>query len=275
MNNLAVFFEITNICNHRCVHCCKYWEDNSVSRTADKDTLDKIIALPKSHLTISGGEPGLSKDNVFYLINNEKSDITINTNLTQWTEDEIIYLNSLSNVTLNISVVSLLRDSYVKITNADTYDIFLKNLKVVSKNNIVSVIINNISLPTLEYTVRILIMAGFYNILVSPQTPTPYNSVDTNSVVQKVIKLHDQYKNISWITTQGCIGAEYCDHECEAGIKRILIDTKGNIYPCAPIHKPCLLGHLGDDIEDIKRKGRNFYLSYPIDERKLCKGFMV
>ena len=55
----------------------------------------------------------------------------------------------------------------------------------------------------------------------------------------------------------------------------ILIDTKGDIYPCAPIHKPCLLGHLGDDIEDIKRKGRNFYLSYPIDERKLCKGFMV
>ena len=42
MNNLAVFFEITNICNHRCVHCCKYWEDNSVSRTADKDMLDKI-----------------------------------------------------------------------------------------------------------------------------------------------------------------------------------------------------------------------------------------
>ena len=27
--------------------------------------------------------------------------------------------------------------------------------------------------------------------------------------------------------------------------------------------------------EDIKKKGRNFYLSYPIDERKLCKGFMV
>ena len=70
MNNLAVFFEITNICNHRCIHCCKYWEDNSVLRTADKDTLDKIIALPKSHLTISGGEPGLSKDNVFYLIDN-------------------------------------------------------------------------------------------------------------------------------------------------------------------------------------------------------------
>ena len=108
----AIFFEITNICNHRCIHCCKQWEDNSVNRIASFETLDKIISLPKKSLTISGGEPSLVRDKVYYLINNESKHITINTNLTGWSKQDIAFINNNDKTNFNVSVVSLKRDIY-------------------------------------------------------------------------------------------------------------------------------------------------------------------
>lgn len=274
-NDYKVFFEITNACNHKCFHCCKYWEDNTKIRTASYDTLDKIIAIPKSHLTISGGEPTLVKDKIKYLIENESIEgITINTNLTLLTDEDIEYYMH-SNVELNVSAVSLIRENYIKITGKNTYDIFMSNLKKIPRWSTISFIVNPLSLPYLEYNVRLLLLMGFKFILVSPQTPTPYNNVDAYEVILRVRKLHDEYKKIANIVTQGCVGTEYCDHECEAGIGRILIDTVGDIYPCAPIHKPCKLGNIANvNIKNIKARGLRFYKSYPKHQRKICKGFI-
>ena len=275
-NELAVFFEITNRCNHKCIHCCKEWEDNNTKRDASMDTLNKIISIPKTHLTISGGEPAIVKKSIKYLIEKEPSPLTINTNLTLWDEKDIDFFN-MNKIDLNVSAVSLVKDNYIEITGTDTFDKFIYNLNKISRNNTISFIVNERSLPYIEYNTKILLLMGFRNILVSPQTPTPSTSVCINEVIKRVIKLHDKYKNIASITTQGCIGTEYCDHECEAGIRRILIDTKGNIYPCAPIHKKCLLGNINDtnfDINTIRKKGIDFYNSYPNNLQKVCKGFI-
>lgn len=275
-NELAVFFEITNRCNHKCIHCCKEWEDNEIKRDTNIDVLNKIISISKTHLTISGGEPAIVKKLIKYLIDKESSPLTINTNLTLWNEQDIDFFNT-NKIDLNVSVVSLVKDNYIEITGADTFDKFIYNLNKISRNNTISFIVNELSLPYIEYNTKILLLMGFHNILVSPQTPTPSTSVDIKKVINRVIKLHDKYKHIASITTQGCIGTEYCDHECEAGIKRILIDTKGDIYPCAPIHRECLLGNINDadfDINAIKRKGIDFYNSYPNNLQKVCKGFI-
>ncbi|MGO5439250.1 radical SAM protein [Megamonas funiformis] len=270
----AIFFEITNLCNHRCIHCCKQWEDNSEIRTASYETLDKIVDTPKSHLTISGGEPSLVKDKVFYLLEHEQKNISINTNLTYWTKDDIDYFNSSSKISLNISVVSLQKDIYRKIVQADTYDKFLKNLTLVNKDNFITMVVNNISLSSIKFTVKTLLLMGFHNILVTPQVPTPNCSIDANKVMRIIKELHDEYKDISNITTQGYCNLEYCDHICEAGIGRLLIDTKGDVYPCAPIHRECKLGTIGTDIIVLKQRGQDFYYSYPSHLRDVCKGFL-
>ena len=241
----AIFFEITNICNHKCIHCCKQWEDNSVNRIASFETLDKIISLPKKSLTISGGEPSLVRDKVYYLINNESKHITIK------------------------------RDIYEEITKSITYDIFIKNLNLLNNKHYITIVVNNINLNSIDFTIKILLLMGFKNILVTPQVPTPNLSVDVNLVINMVKNLHNKYNNIANIVTQGFCNLDFCDHKCEAGIGRFLIDTKGDVYPCAPIHRECKLGTIDTDIDILKRNGTNFFLSYNDQQKFLCKGFML
>lgn len=270
----AIFFEITNICNHRCIHCCKQWEDNRVNRIASFKTLDKIISLPKKSLTISGGEPSLVRDKVYYLINNESKNITINTNLTGWSKQDIAFINNNDKTNFNVSVVSLKRDIYEEITKSITYDIFIKNLNLLNNKHYITIVVNNINLDSVDFTIKILLLMGFKNILVTPQVPTPNLSVDVNLVINMVKNLHNKYNNIANIVTQGFCNLDFCDHKCEAGIGRFLIDTKGDVYPCAPIHRECKLGTIDTDIDILKRNGTNFFLSYNDQQKFLCKGFM-
>lgn len=276
-NEISIFFEITNACNHRCIHCCKYWEDNKCTRTASVETLNKIINLPKRSLTITGGEPGIAKDKVKYIIENEKMPITLNTNLTLWKKEELTYLEK-HHVFLNVSAVSMLKNNYADITKADTYDKFMENLQSVSRDNVISFIVNNKSFKYINYNTKILLLMGFKNILVSPQSPTPYNSVNLEDIKEKILSLYNKYKSISNITTQGCIGTPVCDHECEAGLNRIMIDTLGDIYPCSPMgERKYKLGNIHDknfDMYVVKQKGIEYYFSYPEKLRKICKGFV-
>ena len=121
-----IFFEITDRCNQLCSHCCKTWRNDS-GYTMNKDLLNKIISLPKKLLTISGGEPSLVPDEVKYVIDNETSQLQINTNLTLWT-DEMLNLFKQKNIMLSISVVSLNKETYIKITHTDLVDRLKTNL---------------------------------------------------------------------------------------------------------------------------------------------------
>lgn len=274
-NERAIFFEITNLCNHKCIHCCKQWEDNSCIRTADIQMLDKILAIPKSHLTISGGEPSLVKDKVFYLLNKEIVPITINTNLTYWSKQDLDYFNNHQDkLDLNVSVVSLKRNIYKQITKADTFDIFFNNLQVIDKNNFISMIINDFSFDSIDFTAQVLILMGFHNILISPQVPVPNCKTGVMRVVDKVNSLHLKYNNYANITTQGFCYTPYCDHKCNAGIGRFVIDTKGDVFPCAPTHPTCKLGTIDTDINILKENGHKFYYGFPKSIRNKCKGFM-
>ena len=133
---------------------------------------------------------------------------------------------------------------------------------------------NDVNFDSIDFTIQTLILLGFKNILLTPQVPTPNLYIDTKKVINKVNDLHSKYANTANITTQGFCDTVYCDHTCNAGIGRLLIDTKGNVYPCAPIHKPCKLGTINTDINILKERGKDFYNSYPQESRKICKGFL-
>lgn len=270
----SIFFEITNICNHNCIHCCKQWEDNSINRFADKTILDKIINMPKSNLTISGGEPSLVKDQVYYLIRNEKKPITINTNLTGWNKDDISFFNFNNKIELNVSVVSLDEQVYRKVTKANTFNIFIDNLFSLNNKHFITVVANPLNLNSIEYTVKLLILKGFKNILVTPQVPSRKSRINVKQVLNIVNKLYLNFKNVANISTQGFCEALCSDHTCEAGIGRLLVDSKGDVYPCAPIHKECKLGTIDTDFNLLKENGKQFYYSYPQEQRLLCKGFL-
>ena len=41
MSNFGVFFEITDLCNHECIHCCKTWRKDS-GLTMSKEMIEPV-----------------------------------------------------------------------------------------------------------------------------------------------------------------------------------------------------------------------------------------
>ena len=274
MSKLKIFFEITDLCNHKCIHCCKYWRQDCF-HTMSYEDIDKIFKIPASFYKISGGEPGCVRDKVLYAIS-KANNISMNTNLTLW-KDEDFQLFKNRYIKLYVSVVSTKRNEYIEITDANTFDIFLDNLKKIDTNSIITLVINPINIESFEYNINFLAEMGFTNFTVTPMIPTNNLQVDEIKAFN-LIKTITKYKQQLNIKTMyyNEYGIPY-SHTCEAGIKRIVILSNGDIVPCACFNT-VPLGNIKDksfNIETILAKGKTFFNSFPINQRKECKGHII
>lgn len=271
-----IFFEITDRCNQLCSHCCKTWRNDS-GYTMDKDLLDKIISLPKKLLTISGGEPGLVPDKVKYIIDNVTSQLQINTNLTLWT-DEMFNLFRQKNIMLSISVVSLNRETYRKITHTDLVDRLKANLNKVSKDSKITIIVNEYNLLELENMVDQLIVQGFHNFVIQPAIPNnaKFNAELFNKEMDAVYNVYSKHRNvdISLMSMFNPAPKLPINHLCDAGNNRLVILSNGDVVPCACM-KPHILGNImRNDWSDIEKRGIAYYNSFHGNKQYLCKGFL-
>lgn len=274
MNKLKIFFEITDLCNHKCIHCCKYWRQDCF-HTMSYEDIDKIFKIPASFYKISGGEPGCVRDKVLYAIS-KANNISMNTNLTLW-KDEDFQLFKNRYIKLYVSVVSTKRNEYIEITDANTFDIFFDNLTKIDTNSIITLVINPINIESFEYNINFLAEMGFTNFTVTPMIPTNNLQVDEIKAFN-LIKTITKYKQQLNIKTMyyNAYGVPY-SHTCEAGIKRIVILSNGDIVPCACFNA-VPLGNIKDknfNIETILAKGKTFFNSFPINQRKECKGHII
>lgn len=273
---MKVFFEITDLCNHKCIHCCKYWRQDCF-HTMGYEDLDKISNIKSTIYKISGGEPSCVKDKVRYFI---KKDLptAMNTNLTLW-EDKDFQLFYDKNIKLYVSIVSLKKEEYKKITSADTFYVLLDNLNKINKQSTITLVINPINIDSFEYNINCLAEMGFTNFTVTPMIPT--NNLQINekqgfNLIEKIYK----YKRQLNIKTMYFVNNNYAvpySHSCEAGLNRIVILSNGNIVPCACFSaKP--LGNIKDsdfNINEILKRGKEFFNSFPINQRKECKGHIL
>lgn len=274
MSKLKIFFEITDLCNHKCVHCCKYWRQDCF-HTMSYEDINKIFKIPASFYKISGGEPGCVRDKVLYAIS-KANNISMNTNLTLW-KDEDFQLFKNRYIKLYVSVVSTKRNEYIEITDANTFDIFLDNLTKIDTNSIITLVINPINIESFEYNINFLAEMGFTNFTVTPMIPTNNLQVDEIKAFN-LIKTITKYKQQLNIKTMyyNEYGIPY-SHTCEAGIKRIVILSNGDIVPCACFNA-VPLGNIKDknfNIETILAKGKTFFNSFPVNQRKECKGHII
>ena len=276
MNNFKIFFEITDLCNHRCIHCCKYWRQDCF-HTMSYEDIDKIFNIPASFYKISGGEPGCVRDKVLYVIKKD-SNISMNTNLTLW-KDEDFQLFYNKNIKLYVSIVSLKKEEYKKITSANTFEILLDNLNKIDKQSTITLVINPINIDSFEYNINFLAELGFTNFTVTPMIPTNnlyINEKQSFDLIKQIYK----YKRQLNIKTMYYVNDNYIvpySHICEAGLNRIVILSNGDIVPCACFSaKP--LGNIKDsnfNIDKILKKGEEFFNSFPINQRKECKGHIL
>lgn len=271
-----IFFEITDRCNQLCSHCCKTWRNDS-GYTMNKDLLNKIISLPKKLLTISGGEPSLVPDEVKYVIDNETSQLQINTNLTLWTE-EMLNLFKQKNIMLSISVVSLNKETYMKITHTDLVDRLKTNLNKVSKDSKITIIVNEYNLLELDNMVNQLIVQGFHNFVIQPAIPndTKFNADLFNKEMDAVYKVYSKHRNvdISLMSMFNPAPKLPINHLCDAGCNRLVVLSNGDVVPCACM-KPYVLGNIMcDSLSYIEKRGIDYHNSFHDNKKYLCKGFL-
>lgn len=267
--SFGVFFEITDLCNHKCIHCCKTWRVDG-NHTMDKSKLDIILSYPKDFLTISGGEPALAKDKVRYMCENEKSFIAINTNLTLWNQEDINYLNK--KVIWKVSVPSTVKSEYEKITEANTYNQLMTNLKLINKNSIMTIIVNEHTINTLQITIEDLAYLGFSNFVVQPQIPTDFATVDVKKALRNIEDVFVNKRNLNIKLL--CYSEDSIipiNHSCDAGIGRFVVLSNGNVVPCACYHAPLLGNILTTSFEELKQNGNEYFNQYK--DKKTCKGF--
>lgn len=273
MTRFGLFFEITDSCNHRCIHCCKTWRTDC-NHAMDKATLDAILAFPKQFLVISGGEPGMCKGAVNYVLGRWKGPTRINTNLTLWTPEELIEFER-RGLDLSVSVPSIVRSEFEAITgNKNSYDLLVENLGHIGRRHRMTVIVDEVTQNTAEETVLKLAAMGFWNFHVQPMIPNG-SSVDMKRVMGLVERIYCKHRNLNigllMPTISSCVPA---NHRCGAGVNRVEVLSNGDVVPCGCYLAP-VLGHiLKDTPEDILKRGRQYFDSFSEEDRNICKGWV-
>lgn len=231
MNTIA--FEITDKCNHNCLHCIKSWREKEVG-SMSKENIDLISKMDTVHFIINGGEPGLEKDLVFYFISIVKdSIISLNTNLSLWTDNEIL---------------SLL-DKKVHINISDNFDIAKPYLKKYNRYITLQKLIIDYSIPYDHYIKDSNITLG---------VPIPTSNFEPNIdycrevylLAKKFNKLGGNIKNFLPMPLCWDIPELGTNHSCIAGTNRIMITPDGTIRPCGCIPNH-IIGNLKDGFKSI------------------------
>jgi radical SAM protein with 4Fe4S-binding SPASM domain len=242
-------------------------------------------------IIITGGEPFANFGTLLYGLklneNSQNTFMTINTNFTMQTnllqriKDETNELCSLF-----ISVPSMKRDLYNKITCTNNFDLLIDNLKFVRDNKEHFEVAANIVVSKLNYndvipTINKLLLYGVNKIKVSKMLPIftehktindiVINDEETIEIYDKILKLQDKNSNFSFLGSATCIPTCTFPNEtkfkqfnsvCSAGKGLLAITPIGNIKPCPSLPDKFCIGNIFEDsLSDIIKSGDTFYIN--------------
>lgn len=266
-HNLLIGVNITEQCNLGCNYCVKGgW--SKTSRNMSLEMLDTIAAMPKRSACITGGEPGMAKEETFHYIQNETARTMLCTNLTLWTPQELDWLAL--RVEFDVSVPSLVEEEYRALTGADTFAALTRNLEYIPQNQRITVVAWPGRLAAVEATVEALIKRGFSFIAIQARFGLR-RGPEKDTITEAARQWAERWRQTADIRLNALDGEENVPftHTCNAGYGRLSILVDGSIIGCSCVPSP-VLGTL-EDIEAAIRAGRDYYLSFPYLERQWCK----
>lgn len=293
---------ITERCNHYCKHCYNYWRTNDGEAVdVDKDKIDyvleELIKNEVSYVTITGGEPLINTDVLFYVIEKlQHYDIGIglNTNLTLMNNniaERLVSEYNWKNAILT-SLPSLIPEKCDEITGvAGSFERIVEGIQLCNRYGIdvgVNIVVNVNNIPD---KIALSSFVNKYNIAVVAVTRTvppaydvfnpdysfDYKKINELGDVLKYLGINTNAKVTSLCTLPICVIDSFeeldgLSTKCGAGIIGCSVNAiSGEVMPCA--HNEKSYGNIYDeDLITIWRRMSEWRDGrYIPDECKKCK----
>ena len=283
---LTAQLEVTDFCNHRCIHCynldseiqnrpTRHVDDGTVLRCAQKLIDNQIFGV-----IVTGGEPLIKKElteQVIRLLKEHQIRVSLNSNLTLFDDDFIAFLKE-KKVGVLTSCPSAVSSSFAKLVGVDNYARFETNLKKLVAAGVrctVNMVVTKENLHEIRPTAEKMKALGCKSFAATPMSlNVEYPRLDLLLTVEEVRQV---ITDLLWIekalglkvdvleALPKCVFPEtvlmekhaFLNRKCQAGRTVIAVSCNGDVRPCA--HNPYSYGNLlEDDLRDIWQKMRDW-----------------
>ena len=296
---LTAQLEITDFCNHRCIHCYNLDSaiENRPARNVSDETVlacaQKLIDNQIFSVIVTGGEPLVKKEltkKVIRLLKENKTRVSLNSNLTLADDDFIQFLKE-QKVGVLTSCPSGNSDSFSKLVGIDNYVQFetsIKKLVAVEVHFTVNMVVTKDNLSEIKATAGKMKALGCKSFAATPMgLNVEYPRLDLLLTIEEVRHV---IADLLWVEENlkmkvdilealpKCVFPKsvlkgkhaFLNRKCQAGRTVIAVSCNGDVRPCA--HNPYSYGNLlEEDLRDIWQKMKDWRsLQYIPDECTDC-----
>lgn len=296
---LTAQLEVTDFCNHRCIHCYNLDSEikNRPVRKIDDETVlacaKKLIDNQIFSVIVTGGEPLLKKEltkNVIRLLKANNTRVSLNTNLTLADDDFISFLKE-QNVGVLTSCPSGVAGSFAKLVGIDNYSVFEANITKLVAAGVrftVNMVVTKDNLKEVRITAEKMKALGCKSFAATPMgLNVEYPRLD---LLLSVDEVRAVIADLLWIeetlkmrvdvleALPKCVFPDevlkgkhaFLNRKCQAGRTVIAVSCNGDVRPCA--HNPYSYGNmLEEDLRDIWKKMSDWRsMQYVPEECKDC-----
>lgn len=296
---LTAQLEVTDFCNHRCIHCYNLDSEikNRPIRNVDDDTVlacaKKLVDNQIFSVIVTGGEPLLKKEltkKVILLLKANNTRVSLNTNLTLADDDFIAFLKE-HNVGVLTSCPSGNVKSFSHLVGINNYAIFETNVKKLVTAGIrfsVNMVVTKDNLHEVRTTAEKMKTIGCKSFAATPmglnveypRLDLLLNVEEVRGVIADLLWIEDNLEmevDILEVLPK-CIFPEYVlnskhhflDRKCTAGRIVVAVSCNGDVRPCP--HNPFSYGNiLQEDLRIIWEKMSAWRsMEYVPDECREC-----
>ena len=296
---LTAQLEVTDFCNHRCIHCYNLDSEikNRPMRKVDDDTVlacaQKLVDNKIFSVIVTGGEPLLKKEltkKVIRLLKKSQTKVSLNSNITLLDDDFIGFLKE-QKIGLLTSCPSGVESSFARLVGIDNYSVFETNVKKLVAAGVrftVNMVVTKENQHEIRTTAEKMSALGCKSFAATPMgLNVEYPRLD---LLLSIDEVRDVIADLLWIEDSlkmevdilevlpKCIFPEYVlkgkhhflDRKCTAGRLVIAVSCNGDVRPCP--HNPYSYGNiLQEDLRNIWEKMSSWRsLQYVPEECKDC-----
>jgi radical SAM protein with 4Fe4S-binding SPASM domain len=269
----SLVFEITQKCNHNCLHCYNAWKNTKPYPAGELGTADTIAMLDKiiretsvRSIAISGGEPFLRKDlpEIVEFLRSRAVAVNIITNGTLIDEAAVAKFKGKISV-WELPLLSVERDIHDRMSGRpgafDKVTMAIAELKAAGERIVTVFVATKLNLPTWEETAELAFALGADGIMFNRFNPggEGFKNLEvlqaTPAEVQAALDAAENFSEKYKITIACSIAMPPCLFDtakykklsfgfCAAGTERAYyaLDPVGNIRPCN--HSNLILGNI-------------------------------